>query len=207
MIRRLPAINAVHEPMRATLELMPPQLHPGGRRSRCSRRAACRPAPSERTTVPYRNRPRGDDSMKIRNIHERTIAAPPEQIAQLLADFEGIWPTQIAPAPRAQGERLYKTSVMLWQEYDRPGAARAFRVLSPAELQGENWFELERAPTGTLVRHTVQGEALGDYEAIWRERIEPAHDIILEAVLDNIEAALAPAASSPRSSISSIGAP
>jgi hypothetical protein len=129
--------------------------------------------------------------MKIRNIHERTIPATPEQIAQLLADFEGIWPTQIAPAPRAQGERVYKTPMMLWQEYNRPGAARAFRVLSPAELQGEHWFELERVPAGTLIRHTVQGEALGDYEAIWQDRIEPAHDSILEAVLDNIETAVA----------------
>jgi hypothetical protein len=60
--------------------------------------------------------------MKIRNIHERTIAATPEQIAPLLADFERIWPKQIAPAPRAQGERLYETPMMLWQEYDRPGA-------------------------------------------------------------------------------------
>jgi len=131
--------------------------------------------------------------MKVRKIHERTIAATPDQIGQLLADFEGIWPTQIAPAPRAQGERLYKTSMMLWQEYDRPGAARAFRVVSPAELQGEHWFELERVPAGTLIRHTVQGEALGDYEAIWRDRIEPGHDIILEALLDKIETALAPA--------------
>ena len=129
--------------------------------------------------------------MKMCKIHERTIAATPEQIAQLLADFDGIWPTQLTPAPRAQSERLYKTSMMLWQEYDRPGAARAFRVLSPAELQGEHWFELERTPAGTLIRHTVQGEALGDYETIWRDRIEPAHDIILEAILDNIETALA----------------
>jgi len=141
--------------------------------------------------------------MKICKIHERTIAATPEQIVQLLADFEGIWPTQIAPAPRAQGERLYKTPIMLWQEYDRPGAARAFRVVSPAELQGEHWFELGRVPGGTLIRHTVQGEALGDYEAIWRDRIAPAHDVILEAVFDNIETALAPPTSSPQSSISS----
>jgi len=141
--------------------------------------------------------------MKIRNIHERMIAATPEQIAPLLADFERIWPTQIAPAPRAQGERLYKTSMMLWQEYDRRGATRAFRVLDPPELRGEHWFGLERVGTGTLVRHTVQGEAFGDYEAIWRDRIEPAHDTILEAILDNIETAFAPTASSPRSSISS----
>src|SRR5262249_56511346 len=72
-----------------------------------------------------------------------------------------------------------------------PGAAGPFRALSPAELQGEHWFDLERPPAGTLIRHTVQGEALGDYETIWRDRIEPAHDIILEAILDNIETALA----------------
>jgi hypothetical protein len=129
--------------------------------------------------------------MKIRNIHERTIAGTPEQIAQLIADFEVIWPAQIAPAPHAQGERLYKTSMMLWQEYHRPGAARAFRVVRPAELQGEHWFELERVPAGTLIRHTVEGEVFGDYVAIWRDRIQPAHDNILEAILDNIETALA----------------
>jgi hypothetical protein len=129
--------------------------------------------------------------MMIRSVHERTIGAMPEQIAPLIADFERIWPTQIAPAPRAQGDGLYQTPMMLWQEYDRPGAARAFRVVHPAELQGEHWFDLKPVPNGTLVRHTVEGEALGHYEAIWRDRIQPAHDNILEGVLDNIEAELA----------------
>jgi hypothetical protein len=128
--------------------------------------------------------------MKIRHVHERTIAATPERIAPLLADFESIWPKQIAPAPRAQGERLYETTMMLWEECDRAGAARAFRVVRPRELQGEHWFELEPAPAGTLVRHTVEGEALGHYEALWRDRIQPAHDKILEGILDNLEAAL-----------------
>jgi hypothetical protein len=86
---------------------------------------------------------------------------------------------------------MYQTPMMLWQEYDRPGAARAFRVVHPAELQGEHWFDLKPVPNGTLVRHTVEGEALGHYEAIWRDRIQPAHDNILEGVLDNIEAELA----------------
>jgi hypothetical protein len=128
--------------------------------------------------------------MKIRHVHERTIAATPEQIAPLLADFERIWPKQIAPAPRAQGERLYETTMMLWKEWDRAGATRAFRIVRPRELQGEHWFELEPAAAGTLVRHTVEGEALGHYEALWRDRIQPAHDKILEGILDNLEAAL-----------------
>jgi hypothetical protein len=129
--------------------------------------------------------------MKIRNRHERIVAAPPERIAALIADFDRVWPTEIAPAPRLQGRRLYDAGLMLWEEFHRPGAARAFRVVRPDALQGEHWFELELAEGATVVRHTLEGCAVGRYEAIWRERIEPLHDRVLEALLDNVEAALA----------------
>ncbi len=129
--------------------------------------------------------------MKISNRHQRIVAAPPERIAALIADFDRVWPTEIAPAPRLQGHRLYDAGPMLWEEFDRPGAARAFRVVRPDELQGEHWFELELAEGATVVRYTLEGCAVGKYEAIWRERIEPSHDLILEAVLDNVEAAVA----------------
>ena len=132
--------------------------------------------------------------MKITNRHERIVAAPPERIAALIADFDRIWPTQIAPAPRLHGHRLYDAGPMLWEEFDRPGAARAFRVVRPDELQLEHWFELELAEGGTVLRHTLEGCAVGKYEAIWRERIEPFHGLILEALLDNVEAAVASAA-------------
>jgi hypothetical protein len=87
---------------------------------------------------------------------------------------------------------MYDAGLMVWEEVDRPGAARAFRVVRPAELQGEQWFELLPAEGATVVRHTVEGCASGKWEAIWRERIEPLHDRILEALLDNVEAAAAP---------------
>ena len=130
--------------------------------------------------------------MKVRQLHERIVAAPPARIAALIADFDRIWPTEIAPAPRPQGHRLFDAGLMLWEEFDRPGAARAFRVVSPPELQGENWFELERTEGATVVRHTIEGCAAREYEAIWCERIGPLHDRILEALLDNLEAAVAP---------------
>jgi len=129
--------------------------------------------------------------MRIRNCHERTVAAPPRRIAALIADFSRVWPAQIAPAPRLQGHRVYDAGLMAWEEFDRPGAARAFRVVRPGELQAEHWFELEPAAGATVLRHTVEGHAVGQYEAIWRERIEPLHDLILEALLDNVEAAVA----------------
>jgi hypothetical protein len=129
--------------------------------------------------------------MKIRKLHERIVVAPPVRIAALIADFGRIWPTEIAPAPRLQGDRLFDAGLMLWEEFDRPGAARAFRVIRPPEMQGEHWFELEVAEGATVVRHRLEGSAAGRYEAIWRERIEPLHDRILEALLDNVEAAAA----------------
>jgi hypothetical protein len=129
--------------------------------------------------------------MEIRNQHERIIAAPPERISELIADFDCIWPTQIAPAPRALGPGTYDAGIMVWEEFDRPGAARAFRVTRPDELRAEHWFELRPADGAIIVRHMIEGSADGRYETIWRERIEPAHDLILEALLDNIEAAAA----------------
>jgi hypothetical protein len=129
--------------------------------------------------------------MKIRNRHERIVAAAPERIAALIADFDRVWPTEIAPVPRREGQCLYDAGLMLWEEFDRPAAARAFRVVRPDELRAEHWFELEPADGGTVLRHTVEGSAAGRYEAIWRERIEPLHDLILEALLDNVESAAA----------------
>jgi hypothetical protein len=129
--------------------------------------------------------------MKVSNRHERMVAAPPARIAALIADFDRVWPTQLAPAPRRQGPRLYDAGLMVWEEFDRPGAARAFRVVRPDGLQGEHWFELELADGTTVVRHTIEGRAVGRYEAIWCDRIGPLHDRILEALLDNVEAAVA----------------
>lgn len=127
--------------------------------------------------------------MKIRNVHERRIAAPPEWVAAFIADFDRIWPAQIGPAPRPEGDHLYRAGRMLWEEFDRPGAARAFRVLEPGELQVEHWFEVEPAAGATVLRHTIEGQAVGGYEAIWRERIEPGHDVEIEVILDHVEAA------------------
>jgi hypothetical protein len=128
--------------------------------------------------------------MKIMNRHERILMAPPERIAPLIADFDRIWPTEIGPAPRLVGDRLYEAGRMLWEEFDRPGALRAFRVLKPDELRVEHWFEVESAAGATVLRHTVEGYAVGRYEALWNERIEPGHDVELEAIFDNVQAAI-----------------
>jgi hypothetical protein len=99
--------------------------------------------------------------MKISNRHERMVAAPPARIAALVADFDRVWPTQVAPAPRRQGHRLYDAGLMLWEEFDRPGAARAFRVVRPDGLQGEHgssWsLRTARRLSATLEGCAVRG--------------------------------------------------
>ena len=131
--------------------------------------------------------------MKVSNRHERIVATNPQRVAAIVADFDGIWPTRIGPAPRLRGDRLYEAGPMLWEEFDRPAAARAFRVISPEELQVEHWFELEPVDGGTLLCHILEGDALGDYEALWSEQIEPFHNRVLEGLLDGVEAAVSPA--------------
>lgn len=126
--------------------------------------------------------------MRVSNRHERVFGATPGQIAALVADFEQVWPTQIAPAPRRRGPHSFETGMMLWEEIDRPDAVRAFRVVSPSDLRVEHWFETGAADGGTLLRHTIDGEAFGEYKEIWRERIKPLHDHVIEALFDKIEA-------------------
>lgn len=132
--------------------------------------------------------------MKIKNRHERMVMAPPERIAPLIADFDLVWPMEATgPVPQRVGDRLYAAGSMVWEEFDRPGAIRAFRVIKPDELRVEHWFEAESTAGGaTLLSHTVEGEATGRWEAIWRSRIEPDHDLTLEALLDNVQAAVEP---------------
>jgi hypothetical protein len=124
--------------------------------------------------------------VKIGKVHERTMNASAEQLEAIVADMDGVWPTQISPAPYPDGE-LLQAGTMRWQEFDRPGALRAFRVVSPPQLRADHWFEVEPVEDGTVLRHTIDGEAFGEYEAIWRDRIAPLHDMVLEALLDNVQ--------------------
>jgi hypothetical protein len=130
--------------------------------------------------------------MKIDNRHERVFAATADELAALVADFDRIWPTEICSAPRPSGGRLYEVGMMVWEELDRAGTIRAFRVISPESLRAEHWFDVERDAAGERLRHTIVGEAVSAEETIWRERIEPVHDHVIEALFDNIETELGP---------------
>ena len=128
--------------------------------------------------------------MKIAVSHERALDAAPERISALIAEEKEPEP-HIAPAPRPQGPGVYDTGLMRWEEFDRPGAIRAFRVTRPAGLHGEHWFELVVSGGMPVLRHTVDATASEAFAAIWRARIARLHDQILEALLDKVQQALA----------------
>jgi len=124
--------------------------------------------------------------MKIHNTHERVVTGTPEQIETLVGHFDLIWPDQIGRAPRDFGDGVYAAAPMVWEEIERADAARAFRVIYPPELEAEHWFEVRQAPTGTLIRHVISGEARDEFADLWRNRLEAIHDRVLEALLDRV---------------------
>ena len=129
--------------------------------------------------------------MKIHNVHERTVASDPEAVAALFADMEQLWPTPEFPAPKPEGD-LLRMGAMLWQPVERAGAVRAWDLVGPENLSGAHWFELDQEPNGNAtLRHTIDGEAVGDFEHVWRDRIEPMHNAYIEAVFDRAQEALA----------------
>lgn len=129
--------------------------------------------------------------LSVERVLERRIAAPPAEVAALLADFDRIWPAQVCPAPKPRSGRTYRAGLMIWEEFDRPGAARAFRVVEPPELEMEHWFQVEPEAGATVLRHTVEGRVASTYETVWRERIFADHDRTVKALFDKVEAAAA----------------
>jgi hypothetical protein len=124
--------------------------------------------------------------MKIRNCQERIFSATVDELAALVADFDMVWPTEVTAAPTPIGGRRYRAGRMVWEEFERPGAIRAFRVVSPEALAAEHWFDLERVDEGVRLRHTIAGEAVGEYQAVWCEQIKPTHERVFAALFERI---------------------
>ena len=122
--------------------------------------------------------------MRVHNVHERTLAATPEQVESLFEDIDGIWPE---PTPVVEGVGL-RVGPMLWQRFKRGDTTLAWRIASPKDLPGVHWFDIHPDGNGgTLLRSTIEGQALGECEAQWRDEIEPVHNAFIEALFDRTE--------------------
>jgi hypothetical protein len=128
--------------------------------------------------------------MRVHNVHERTVAGTPEAASALFVDMERLWPApDLAPKPEGGSLRVGR---MLWRPVERTGAVRAYDIVEPHTFPASHWFEVAPESEGrVLLRHTVAGEALGEFEQVWRDRIEPMHNTYIEAVFDRAQEALA----------------
>ena len=127
--------------------------------------------------------------MRVHNVHERTLAATPEQVESLFEDIDGIWPD---PQPVAEGAGL-RMGQMLWQRFTRGDTTLAWRISSPRDLPAVHWFDIHPNGNGrTLLRSTMEGQALGECEAQWRDEIEPAHNAYIESLFDRTQERLQP---------------
>ena len=124
--------------------------------------------------------------MKVHNVHERRLAASPEHVGALFEDMDRLWP---APVPRPENGKL-RMGLMLWQPDEH--APAGFRIVVPPDFPARHWFDVAAdGDGGTILRHTIAGEAVGEFEEIWRDRVEPMHDVYIEALFDRAEEALA----------------
>jgi hypothetical protein len=129
--------------------------------------------------------------MKVHNVHERALSVAPEKVEALFADMERLWPTHVFPAPEQDGDAL-RLGPMVWQPVDRAGAARAYEIVAPAGFHASHWFEVAQGSSGgTILRHTVDGEAVSEFEPVWRDRIEPLHNAFIEAMFDRAQEGIA----------------
>jgi hypothetical protein len=122
--------------------------------------------------------------VKVHNVHERALTASPERVTALFENMDRLWP---APVPRPEEGKL-RLGLMLWRRDDRC----SYRIVAPPEFPARHWFEVDSdGYGGTVLRHTIDGEAVGEFEEIWRDRVEPMHDVYIEMLFDRAEEALA----------------
>lgn len=135
---------------------------------------------------------------KIRNVHERRIAADPEVVWDLLMAMPGpdgrLWPPGI-PTMRFDGPLAvgahgrhgpihYKVTFL-----DPPSGHLVFAFREPTGLVGRHSFHVRPDNAGAVLRHEVVANPEGWMRLKWPLIIRWVHDAVVEEVLDRAEVA------------------
>jgi hypothetical protein len=141
--------------------------------------------------------------MRIRNIHERRLAASLEASGTLIdglaRDDDRFWPHENWPPMRfdrplqvgaagGHGPVRYRVT-----DYN-PGARVVFQFDSKKGLtrgfQGEHHFELRAEGGHTVLRHVIEADCAPFAWLRWHFIVRPLHDALLEDALDKAEVAV-----------------
>jgi hypothetical protein len=144
--------------------------------------------------------------MKVRNVHERSIAAPPAQVGALIDGLGGpadhLWPRDRWPALRLDGPLAVGTACghgpirYKVEAYD-PGRRVQFRFERPRGFVGIHGFSVEAGPGGAVLRHELVMTLVGPARLTWPLIFRPLHDALIEDALDRACAALRQPLSAP----------
>lgn len=134
------------------------------------------------------------------NVHERRFRhADPSALRvalDRLADPRaGIWPSDRWPPLRldrglAPGSRGGHGPIRYAVEEVRPDRL-VFRFDPAMGVDGIHRFEVERAGSEAVLRHTLDGRLRWPMRLLWPAVIEPLHDALIEDAFDGVEASLA----------------
>jgi hypothetical protein len=137
----------------------------------------------------------------VRNVHERLVAAPAEEVWALVERIGGpedvLWPApawmpmvldrpvSVVGARGGHGDIRYHVTAYV------PGRKVEFTFDDTMGIDGTHTFSIEpRGPRQTLLRHVLEGRVSGATTLAWPMAIRWAHDVVLEQLFDRAEAAL-----------------
>jgi hypothetical protein len=136
----------------------------------------------------------------VRNVHERVVPAPIEQVGPLLDKIGGpgdvLWPTpawqpMVLDRPVAVGAAGGHGSIRYRVTAYEPSRRVEFTFAPEIGIDGVHTFTADPAgPDRTLLRHVAEGRLSGAMRLAWPLAIRWAHDAVLEELLDNAERAV-----------------
>ncbi len=131
--------------------------------------------------------------MRILNVHERALAATPDQVGALLAtlgsDGDRLWPWQDWPRMKLRdGPRVGSAGghgpIRYVVEAVDPGRRIVFRFTRPHGWSGTHAFSVTaKSERRTTLRHALRMEATGRGSLAWAIIFRPLHDALIEDAL------------------------
>lgn len=138
--------------------------------------------------------------MKVVNVHQRLLHAPPEQVGALIdtlaSPADALWPGRNWPRMRLDrplgiGARGGHGPIRYTVEAYVPGQMVRFRFTAPIGFDGWHGFEvLDATAAHCVLEHRIEMDARGPALLTWPLAIRHLHDACVEDALSQAQRAL-----------------